>query len=72
VTDFPLLLVVLAVLLLGAGALVSSIAAIGGLIAELLGSLFASVRALAVISLLIACVVVVALAGGTGAGGPVG
>ena len=71
-TDLPLLVVVLAVLLLGAGALVSSIAAIGALIAQLLGSLFASIRALAVISLLIACVVVVALAGGPGAGGPVG
>lgn len=59
-----LLLVVLGVLLFAAHALLGGISAVVGLIAELLGALFASVRALALISLLIVLVVAMMLGGG--------
>ena len=67
-----LVVAVLGALVLGASALVTSISAVSQLIADLLVGLFASLRALAVISLLIACIVLVVLAGGPGAGPPVG
>lgn len=54
----PLLLVaVLAVLLLAARALLGGISAVAGIIGDLFRALFASLRALAVVSLLIALVV---------------
>jgi hypothetical protein len=54
---------VLGGLLLSAVALGRAVAAIGALIAELLGALFASLRALAVVCLLIVGVVLVAFSG---------
>lgn len=56
-----LLLILLGGLLLAAGALASAVRAVWALIAELTAALFANLRALAVIVLLIACVVAVAL-----------
>lgn len=58
-----ILLLVLGGLLLSAAALGRAVAAIGALVAELLGAMFASLRALAVVCLLIAGVVLVAFSG---------
>lgn len=63
------LLIVIIGLMFAAGALLRAISALWDLIAELLVALFANLRALAVIALLIACFVVVALIGGPTAGG---
>jgi flagellar biosynthesis protein FlhB len=60
----PILLLVLIVLLLAAGALTRGASSILDLIGELLGALFASLRALAMIVLLIVLVLVVLVSGG--------
>ncbi|GAA3093748.1 hypothetical protein GCM10010464_66760 [Pseudonocardia yunnanensis] len=61
-TGSVFLLLIVLLLLVAAKALLTSISAIWEMIADLLGTMFASVRALAIICLLIACFVAVAVA----------